>query len=175
VSAAVAREGLLAVPREFAFAFVADYRNVPRWMYGVSRFDPCTAQTAGAGARFDTSFSGVGGTRALRLEATQWLDGTLLVLESVDEPLVTARFSFRDARAEATAIGVRISYPVPRGLAGLALGRVADLVVGAAVRHVEISLRRELAAAYTARRTAGPGESASGLPNHEPNNPNSIG
>ncbi|AQA25829.1 hypothetical protein BTZ20_1368 [Rhodococcus sp. MTM3W5.2] len=37
------------VPVHAGFAYVDDYRNVPAWMFGVTRFEPVGEQTQGLG------------------------------------------------------------------------------------------------------------------------------
>jgi len=60
---------------ERAFGWVADYRNVPRVLEGVSRWQPLGPRTSGAGARFDVEMSDHG----LPLE-------NVLVLDRWEEP-----------------------------------------------------------------------------------------
>src|SRR5438105_15663996 len=61
---------LVAAGPETVFEWVADYRNVPRVLSGVSRWRPLGARTRGRGARFDVRLRAFG----LPLEATLVLD-----------------------------------------------------------------------------------------------------
>ncbi|WP_054813440.1 SRPBCC family protein [Nocardia arizonensis] len=148
----VEREGQLAVPRDFAFSYVADYRNIPKWMYGVSSIEPYGDKTYGEGALFDTSFTGGVTAITFRLATIDWQDGQLIALKSVRGPDVSARFEFERHDEDKTLFRVGIGYPMLGGLAGRALRKVNDMLVGQAVRHVETNLRREVEAAFVAER-----------------------
>lgn len=149
--ASVDRRAEVAAPSDFAFAFVADHRTVPTWMFGISRFEPKGDRVAGKGARFDASFSGVM-SFTFELEATEWEDGELIVLESADPPHVRARLEFRPRGADATEIHVLVEYRIPGGIAAVALRKMNEVVAGRAVRHVESTLRRELESAFASAR-----------------------
>jgi uncharacterized membrane protein len=58
-------------PAEDVFDFVADYRNVPRVLDGVSRWDPVGRRTRGVGARYRVEMRTLG----IPLSATLRLDG----------------------------------------------------------------------------------------------------
>ncbi|WP_169811097.1 SRPBCC family protein [Nocardia amamiensis] len=146
----IERRGEIAAPLDFTFGFVADYRNVPRWMFGVSEFQPCGAQTSGAGSIFATSFSNGATSVTVELTAVEWHDGELIALKSKQKPYVSARFAFESASAETTLVRVRIDYPIAPGLTGRLLGRINEMIVAQAIRHVETSLRREVTAAFLA-------------------------
>lgn len=46
---------LCQAPREVAFGYVADYRNVPQWLFGIHDFTPVDGLDYGLGATFDAS------------------------------------------------------------------------------------------------------------------------
>ena len=150
----VERQGEIDVPIDFAFGFVADYHNVPKWMFGVSEFQPRTDRTHGIGAVFATSFSSGIAALEVELTAVEWRDDEVITLESQQEPAIRARFTFASANTGSTLVRVRIDYPVRPGLAGRVLEKISETIVGQAVRHVETNLRRELISAY---RTEHPG------------------
>ncbi|MEV0358072.1 SRPBCC family protein [Nocardia sp. NPDC050697] len=143
------RRAEVAAPSDFAFGFVTDHRTVPSWMFGISRFEPSGDRTAGAGARFAATFSGVL-SYTFELVATEWEDGAAIVLESAEPPQVRARVEFRPRGARVTEIRIRVEYRIPGGLAAAALRRMNDVVAGRAARYVESNLRRELESAYAA-------------------------
>ena len=60
-----------ATPEE-AFDWIADYRNVPRVLEGVSRWEPRTRKRSGVGARFDVEMTTLGVPLTSELELTQW-------------------------------------------------------------------------------------------------------
>ena|SRR5947209_5688877 len=117
-------------PRD-VFAWVADHRNVPRVLEGVSRWEPLSATDRGRGARFDVAVGALG----LRLE-------TVLVLDVWDEPREigwrsesgpfpqSGRWRFEPA-PEGTEVTLAIRYRPPGGaLGGLLAGQVEGLAQG---------------------------------------------
>ncbi|APE38059.1 hypothetical protein BOX37_05900 [Nocardia mangyaensis] len=145
------RHSTIEAPIEFTFRFVADYTNVPNWMFGITAFHPCGEQDAGPGATFDTSFSSGVASAQFQLTAAEWRADELIVLESVSGPYVRAAFAFAAHDPDATRLHVTITYPVTGGVAGRLLKRVSDAIANTAIRHVETSLRREVLAAYALR------------------------
>ncbi|WP_019929080.1 SRPBCC family protein [Nocardia sp. BMG111209] len=144
----VERAGEVAVPRDFVFRYVADHRNVPAWMFGVTEFRPRGTPESGAGSVFVMTFTNPIATTELELHAVEWRDDAVIELRSTRKPLVTARFEFETTAAGATRIRVRIGYPPATGAAGLVTNPLGDLIAATAVRHVETTLRREVTAAF---------------------------
>ncbi len=62
----------IAAPPEAAFDWIADYRNVPLVLEGVSRWQPLTRKTSGVGARFDVEMRTLGLPLTAELELTEW-------------------------------------------------------------------------------------------------------
>jgi hypothetical protein len=60
-------ESTFQAPLEVAFAYTADYRNVPDWLYGISKFEPVGENDYGLGAVFDGSMN-LGATLNSRIE-----------------------------------------------------------------------------------------------------------
>jgi ribosome-associated toxin RatA of RatAB toxin-antitoxin module len=60
------------VSPEDAFDWISDYRNVPRVLEGVSRWEPLTRKRAGVGARFDVEMHTLGVPLTSELELTEW-------------------------------------------------------------------------------------------------------
>lgn len=113
------------------FAWVADYRNVPRVLEGVDRWEPLGDRTRGRGARFDVSMRALG----VPLE-------NVLVLDTWDEPwaigwrsesgLVPQAGGWRfEPQPGGTRVVLTIAYEPPGGALGALLsGRVDGLVRG---------------------------------------------
>ena len=66
-----ARTFIAAEPEE-AFDWIGDYRNVPRVLEGVSKWEPLTRKKAGIGARFDVEMRTLGVPLTSELELTEW-------------------------------------------------------------------------------------------------------
>ena len=62
----------MAATPEDTFDWIADYRNVPRVLDGVSRWEPLTRKISGVGARFDVEMHTLGIPLSSELELTEW-------------------------------------------------------------------------------------------------------
>ena len=133
-----ARRQIAALP-ETLFDFVADHRNVPLVLEGVTRWQPLSARSQGIGARFDVEMSAAG----LPL-------GGILVLDRWDRPheigwksesgLVrqVGRWRFTGAAA-GTWVELAITYRPPGAALG---GLVAAGLEGVVRRRLERALER---------------------------------
>ncbi len=118
-------------PVETAFAYVADYRNVPNWLFGIKQFTPVGDRDYGLGSVFDGEMH-VGATLTSRIEVNEFEEGRLIGFDSVEGFDVSSRWTFRDAGGHAE-ITADVEYDVPGGLAGKALGRLIAPFVQIAV------------------------------------------
>ncbi|MEV6388928.1 SRPBCC family protein [Nocardia xishanensis] len=135
-------------PVDFTFAYVADYRNVPKWLFGIRHYTPVGEQTSGVGAVFDTAVQLGPTTLHLRVEIVEWEDGATITLHAVKGIEGTVRWRFEAVDQDTTEIGVVVDYRVPGGLAGRALDKILRTFVEPAIRHTEKSLREQVLAAY---------------------------
>ncbi|MFD4294254.1 SRPBCC family protein [Rhodococcus sp. NPDC058532] len=123
------------------FAYVDDYRNVPDWMFGVTRFEPVGSQTHGLGATFDATMQL--GPKALnsRVRITEWEQDRLIRLESVDGISNGSTWRFSPTPDGNTELSVDFDYTLPGGLLGKALAKIVEPIVGTAIAHTEATLR----------------------------------
>lgn len=135
-------------PVDFAFEYVADYQNVPKWMFGVKRFTPLGTQTRGLGAKFDTALNLGPTTLNLHAEVTEWVADRLITLYATKGIEATMRWTFAPIDATTTRIRVVADYKVPGGLAGRALDKIIQAFVGPAIRFTEKHLREQIQTAY---------------------------
>lgn len=135
-------------PVEVAFAYIDDYRNTTRWMFGLSKFVPVGGQNQGLGAEFDGTFAVKPIKLSSRVRITEWVQDKLIALESVKGFRNTSRWEFAPDGPERTAVSVVFSYDLPGGLAGRALGKAMEPVVALSVRHTDESLRKQIEARY---------------------------
>lgn len=128
------------------FAYVDDYRNVPEWMFGVTRFDPIGDQVQGLGATFDVTMQL--GPKALnsRVRITEWERDTVIRLQSIDGIANSSTWQFAPTSGGDTTLTVDFDYALPGGLLGKALSVVVDPIVGTAIAHTESTLRRKVEA-----------------------------
>ncbi|MCZ4558659.1 SRPBCC family protein [Rhodococcus maanshanensis] len=133
-----------AVSLEVAFDYVDDYRHVPDWMFGITRFEPRGVVTHGLGATFDTAMK-VGPTALPSVvQVTAWEKNRLIGLDAVEGFVTTSRWQFHDAGDQLTTIEVDFGYELPGGLAGRALGHLLGPFVTQAIRHTDAALRHNL-------------------------------
>ncbi|MFF3225923.1 SRPBCC family protein [Nocardia suismassiliense] len=137
-----------AAPVDFVFTYVADYRNVPNWMFGIRHFTPVGEQTSGVGAVFDTALHLGPTTLHLRADTIEWIDGARVTMRAIKGIEGRIRWDFATLGAEATKVSATADYRVPGGLAGRALDRVIQAFIGPAVRHTEKNLREKIETSY---------------------------
>ena len=133
-----------AVPVETAFEYVDNHRNVPKWMFGVSKFDPVGELDHGLGAVFDTSITLGPKTLHIRTEVTEHEENRLIALTSRKGLESTVNLRFEPVDASTTKLTMSIGYKLPGGIAGKALGKVIDAFVGPGLRYTEKHLRHEI-------------------------------
>ncbi len=139
------RETECAAPVEQVFAYVADYRNVPQWLYGISAFQPTTEVDYGLGAVFDGSMN-LGAKLHSTIEVTGFEEGKTIEMDSIKGFKNTSRWTFEKVGASATRISADVSYTLPGGIAGKALGKVIEPFVKIAVNHSSAALAKHAAA-----------------------------
>ncbi|QIS04482.1 SRPBCC family protein [Nocardia brasiliensis] len=135
-------------PADFAFGYVADYRNVPRWMFGIRHFTPVGEQTSGVGAVFDTALHLGPTTLHLRADTIEWLEGARITMRAIKGIEGSIRWDFEAIDPDTTNVGATADYRVPGGLAGRVLDRVIQAFIGPAIRHTEKHLREQIETSY---------------------------
>jgi uncharacterized membrane protein len=85
------------------------------------------------------------GPKALKatLEVTEFVENEMFRLESVKGFSAGTVWRFEDT-GTGTDVKVELSYDLPGGIAGRALGAIIEPVVGQAVRQTDSALRSEL-------------------------------
>lgn len=124
-----AANALIRREPEAVFDWVADYRNVPRVLDGIARWEPIGSQTRAVGARFDVEMHVLGFPLANELVLETWDRPRAIEWRSASG-LVPQRGGWRfEARPQGTLVTLTIAYTPPGGLAGsLVAGRVDGLV-----------------------------------------------
>jgi uncharacterized membrane protein len=119
-------------PLEVAFDYVADYREVPHWMFGVERFEVVGEQDRGVGAEFDATIH-LGLRLHSRIRAAEWEENRVIGMDSVEGFKVRSRWYF-DADGESrTTVTAKITYQLPFGPAGRGMGKLMEPFVKRAV------------------------------------------
>jgi uncharacterized membrane protein len=129
----------IAAPVERVFDFVADYRNVPRVLDGISRWEPVTERSRGAGARFDVEMRTLGVPLENVLVLDRWEPPRAIGWHS-EAGLIEQRGGWTfTAAGDGVEVVLRIAYQ-PRGAAlGNLLASRAD---GLVRRRLEQALER---------------------------------
>lgn len=134
------------VPVGAAFAFVDDYRFVPEWFFGMTRFDPVGEQHQGLGARYSAALRV--GPKELEsvLEITTWEQDALIELESVEGFSLATRWAFAP-QGTGTTLTVDFTYDLPAGLLGTLLAPIVEPFAQQVVAKTEANLRERLESA----------------------------
>ncbi len=133
-----------SVPVSTAFAHVADYRTVPQWFFGISRFVPQGEKDYGLGATYDSAVKIGPKEIGSVVEVTEFEEDRLITLKSIAGFKTTSRWTFSAVGDAATELAVEFTYDLPGGLAGRALGMIIEPFAVQAVKASEAALRRDL-------------------------------
>lgn len=132
--------------RAAAFAFVNDYRNVPKYMFGVSEFRPITEQTSGVGSQFVTVLKVGPKTLESTVECTDWIENELITMTSIKGFDAGTQWRFADGDEPGTVTAdITFDYTLPGGLAGRALGGLLGQFMTPAIKHTDSVIRKHLA------------------------------
>ena len=134
------------IPVDVAFAYVDDHRTVPDWMFGITRFEPVGPQVSGLGAVYDATMRVGPKNLDSRVEVVEWEFGRSLVLESVAGIRSASSWRFVEIGDGSSRLDVDFAYKLPGGLAGMALGKLIEPIVGTAIRQTEQALHNRLRA-----------------------------
>ena len=142
-------QGFAEAPVGVAFGYVDDYRNVPTWMFGVSRFEPVDPDCVqGLGSVFDAVFQVKPVSLKTRVEITGWRQDELIELTSIKGFRNSSSWRFEPAADGGTILHVTFGYELPGGLAGKALGRAIEPVMNLTVRQTDAALRKHIEAQH---------------------------
>lgn len=133
-----------SVPLSTAFAHVADYRTVPQWFFGISRFAPQGEKDYGLGATYDSAVKIGPKEIGSVVRVTEFEEDRLITLTSIAGFKTTSRWTFRAVDDDRTELDVKFTYELPGGLAGKALGMIIEPFAVQAVKASESALRRDL-------------------------------
>ena len=130
-------------PLDVTFAYVADYRTIPEWMFGVRKFEPVTDKDYGLGSVFVVSLS-LGVPINTRIETVEFEEGRVIGMDSVKGFKAKSRWYFEADGPERTKVTASVSYELPFGPAGRAMGKVMQPFVKQAVSHISHHLKSNL-------------------------------
>jgi uncharacterized membrane protein len=133
-------------PVETAFAYTADYRRVPDWLYGISKFQPVGEKDYGLGATFD-GWMNLGVTLKSVVEIDEFDEGSLIGMNSIKGFRNWSRWNFSAVDPATSKVRADFFYELPGGLAGKAIGKAIEPFVKIAVKHSSEALKTGIEAA----------------------------
>lgn len=132
------------VPRDRVFDYINGYENVPKFMFGITKFDPITEATSGLGSRFKAALNVGPKTLTSTAETTAWVENELIELTAVEGFSVNTTWRFADHGDGGTSVDVHFAYNLPGGLAGRALKIIIEPFAAQAVKATEANLREQV-------------------------------
>jgi uncharacterized membrane protein len=100
-------------PVAAAFDFVAEPSNTPRFMTGITRYEPMGGQSRGKGARFDSRAVVVGKAFDVELEVTDWKENEVMVATSRKGPKTQGTWAFEEFDDGTTDVTLLYEYELP--------------------------------------------------------------
>jgi uncharacterized membrane protein len=136
-------------PAEDVFTYIADYRNAPRVLDGVTEWRPTGRRSHGVGVRYRVGMRALGIGFGGVLELDEWHAPDLIGWHSVGTPIeLRGRWTIA-ARRGGTEVTLAITYEPPGAAIGNALAAPIEALlrrrVQAAVRRMRDELERQAA------------------------------
>ena len=100
-------------PLEAAFDFVAEPSNTPRFMTGITKYEPIGGKSRGKGARFDSRAVVVGKAFDVELEVTDWKENEVMVATSRKGPKTQGTWAFEEFDDGTTDVTLHYEYELP--------------------------------------------------------------
>jgi uncharacterized membrane protein len=132
-------------PLDVTFAYVADYRTIPQWMFGVRSFEPVGGKDYGLGSVFDVNLQ-LGVPIRTRIETVEFEEGAVIGMDSISGFRARSRWYFRALDGPRTSVRAVVSYDLPFGPAGKTMGKVLEPFVRQAVGYISQHLRENVEA-----------------------------
>jgi uncharacterized membrane protein len=135
----------IAAPVSEVFAYVDDFRTVPEWLYGISKFEPVGDQDQGLGAVYDAEMM-VGVKIKTRIEIVKWEHEKVIALRSIKGFQTESEWTIESMDDGRTRLSGHLSYDLPLGLAGKAMAKAMEPAVKIAVRKSSEAIVRNIEA-----------------------------
>ena len=141
----ITQETVAQAPLEQVFAYVADYRNAGHWLSGVSSFTPVGDVDYGLHATFDAALSLGVTTLHSTIKVIDFVEGQTMELDSVKGFKNQSRWTFTP-EGDHTRVLAEVTYELPGGIAGRAMGKVIEPLIALVIRHSADNLAKHFAA-----------------------------
>lgn len=143
---------IVRVPVGFAFNYLAEYRNMPDWAFGVRECTQVGDQASGVGATFDSAIHLGPVVIKVRGEICDCQEDALVAMRAIKGLDGEASWALVPIDDNTTQITLDIAYTVPGGLAGKAIDRAIKVAVAPGLRYIEKHLREQLETRYATSR-----------------------
>ncbi|SHU39108.1 Polyketide cyclase / dehydrase and lipid transport [Mycobacteroides abscessus subsp. abscessus] len=137
-----------AAPTDYAFDYVTDYRNLPRWVLGLNQFDPLGEQTKGVGATFEGAVDLGPITLPVRMEFTEWREDRTFAARFTGSAAGTLTVAFEQLDVERTRLTVALDYSAGKGISGRLLEKAIGAFIGPSFRYMDHHLPSQIEAGY---------------------------
>jgi uncharacterized membrane protein len=131
----ITHETVADAPVDQVFAYVADYRNAGHWLSGVKSFTPVGDLDYGLHSVFDAALSVGVTTLHSTVKVIDFIEGEAMELDSIKGFKNQSRWSFTADGADRTRIDAEITYELPGGVAGRAMGKVLEPLIALVIKH----------------------------------------
>ncbi|WP_188829373.1 SRPBCC family protein [Nocardia camponoti] len=131
-----------------AFAYINDYRNLPKYMHGIESFTPVTSQTEGVGAKFDGVIKLGPVTLTSTVEVVEWEKDKVIAIKSRKGFEIISTWKFIEKGPNLCTIDAIIDYRVGGGIAGKVLGKTIEPFVKITVQHTTDNVVSQIAKAH---------------------------
>lgn len=129
----------VACSPEEAFEWIADYRNVPRVLEGVTRWDPVGRKTRGKGARFEVEMRTLGIPLTSMLEVHEWEPPRMIAWRSLGGLIEQEGAWEIDPEPDGVTVRLTIDYVPPAAAVGNILAAPVEAL---ARRRLQAALDR---------------------------------
>ncbi|WP_067696597.1 SRPBCC family protein [Nocardia jejuensis] len=143
-----------AASAESAFAYVNDYRNLPRFINEINAFTPLTEQTEGVGASFDGAIGLGPVTLHSTIQIVRHEPGLAIGVKSIKGFEIESTFLFHAEGEESCTIDAIVDYRVAGGLAGKIMGKTIEPFVKLAVKSSTHNLVTQVSAFHAEKTRA---------------------
>lgn len=126
--------GTIERPAAEVFAYVADYRRMTEWVFGITRVAPVGDADYGLGAVFEGAVDLGPKTLSSTAKISAWEQDRLIALDSLAGFDFTATLRLNPETVDRTALDFELLYATSGGIAAKAFGRSIEPLLALAAR-----------------------------------------
>lgn len=159
----------IKAPAEVAFEFVAEPSNTPRFMKGITKYEPIEGDGRGKGARLESRAVVAGKKFDVELEVTGWKQNERMVATSRKGPRTEGSWTFEEFDDGTTDVTLLYEYELPMifrfvpGVNGIIEGNLEK-----SLQKLKLLVEAEVGKATKAAAKATPKGAPKGAPKGSP-------